>query len=69
VPRCWIARRWNSARSFRLFPQSRRTKEGAWKIGRWSLATWTRDGYSYSVVTQAHPLTEEELSELVKTVR
>lgn len=27
------------------------------------------DGYSYSVVTQAHPLTEEELSELVKTVR
>ena len=36
--------------------------------GRWSLATWTRDGYSYSVEAQAHPLTEEELSELVKTV-
>lgn len=27
------------------------------------------DGYSYSVEAQAHPLTEEELSELVKTVR
>ena len=37
--------------------------------GRWSLATWTRDGYSSSVEAQAHPLTEEELSELVKTVR
>ena len=37
--------------------------------GLWSLATWTRDGYSYSVEAQAHPLTEEELSELVKTVR
>lgn len=37
--------------------------------GRCFLTTWTRDGYSYSVVAQAHPLTEEELSELVKTVR
>ena len=37
--------------------------------GRWSLATWTRDGYSYSVEAQAHPMTEEELSEPVKTVR
>ena len=36
--------------------------------GRWSLASWTRDGYSYSVEAEAHPLTEE-LSELVKTVR
>ena len=34
-----------------------------------ALATWTRDGYSYSVAAEAHPLTEEELSELVKTVR
>lgn len=37
--------------------------------GRWFLATWTRDGYSYSVEAQANPMTEEELSELVKTVR
>ena len=37
--------------------------------GRWFLATWTRDGYSYSVEAQAHPMTEEELSEPVKTVR
>lgn len=37
--------------------------------GRWSLATWTRDGYSYSVEAQANPMTEEELSELVKNVR
>ena len=37
--------------------------------GRWSLATWTRDGYSYSAEAQANPMTEEELSELVKTVR
>ena len=37
--------------------------------GRWFLATWTRDGYSYSAEAQANPMTEEELSELVKTVR
>lgn len=37
--------------------------------GRWSLAIWTRDGYSYSVEAQANPMTEEELSELVKNVR
>lgn len=37
--------------------------------GRWSLATWTRDGYSYSVAAEAHPLTEEVMLQLVKTVR
>ncbi|MFC2716217.1 MAG: DUF4367 domain-containing protein [Stomatobaculum longum] len=37
--------------------------------GRRFLATWTRDGYSYSVEAQANPMTEEELSELVKNVR
>lgn len=37
--------------------------------GLWSLATWTRDGYSYSVEARANPMTEEELSELVKSVR
>lgn len=37
--------------------------------GRWSLATWTRDGYSYSAEAQANPMTEEEMLKLVKTVR
>lgn len=37
--------------------------------GRWSLASWTRDGYSYSVEAEAHPLTEQEMLRLVKTVR
>ena len=37
--------------------------------GRWCLATWTRDGYSYSAEAQANPMTEEEMLKLVKTVR
>ena len=37
--------------------------------GRWFLATWTRDGYSYSAEAQANPMTEEEMLKLVKTVR
>ena len=37
--------------------------------GRRFLATWTRDGYSYSVEAEAHPLTEQEMLRLVKTVR
>ena len=36
--------------------------------GRRFLATWTRDGYSYSVEAEAHPLTEQEMLRLVKTV-
>lgn len=35
----------------------------------WSVATWENDGYTYALGCQSHPLTLEQLSELIQTIQ
>lgn len=38
------------------------------EVGRYSLALWEENGFSYAVKTQEKPMTEEEILEIVKAV-
>lgn len=35
----------------------------------WSVATWENDGYTYAIGCQSHPMTLEQLSELIQTIQ
>ncbi len=38
------------------------------KDGKWSLATWAQNGYSYAIGAQDDPMTEEELLHLIEEI-
>lgn len=42
------------------------TKDLEGKDGKWSLATWAQNGYSYAIGVQDDPMAEEELLHLIE---